>query len=573
MTTETEHKQLSEGLQKLFSQRESFIVIGLTGRTGSGCTTAADLLAKNISGLALPPAKNPLATNDDRKYSIVLEWVKAKWKPFTRIRVGSLIFYFLSRIPETERNSIFNELQIPIATNSALSEFIAETSNKASEFEWVINGSNEGSDDEVCKAYQFFFTELPELLTSFKKILDTYPHGTYTALMQQIGDNIRRSGSASCPNINPEKIFSLPLLINKLIKIARRINKKTSNPDFFVIDAIRNPFEAAYFRERYSSFYLFGITTDEISRHTRLNAQDYTDTEITKLSEKEYPNESNLKNYSFLVSQNIGKCLEVADIIIENKETPLRENYQELSITLVKYISLIQHPGLIPPSHTEQCMQVALTAKLGSGCVSRQVGAAITDESYSIKAIGWNSTPEGQVPCILRNVKRVADHTDKEAFSPFELGDKKFRKAFDNIPQQKPSGHALEGRPLSYCFKSTYNATTKEKNQVHTRALHAEENAFLQLAKYGSSGISGGYLFTTASPCELCAKKAYQLGIKRIYFIDPYPGISEQHILGCGTKKPKVELFTGALGRAYVQLYQPLVSPKDELDVLLKSSQ
>lgn len=75
---------------------------------------------------------------------------------------------------------------------------------------------------------------------------------------------------------------------------------------------------------------------------------------------------------------------------------------------------------------------------------------------------------------------------------------------------------------MTYCFKDVHNSrhvTGEIGNQVHTRSLHAEENAFLQLAKYGSSGIKGGKLFSTACCCELCAKKAYQLGIKEIYYI------------------------------------------------------
>ena len=76
-------------------------------------------------------------------------------------------------------------------------------------------------------------------------------------------------------------------------------------------------------------------------------------------------------------------------------------------------------------------------------------------------------------------------------------------------------------------FKDIYTTAAKEyKNQVHTRSLHAEENAFLQLAKYGTQGIQNGVLFTTASCCELCAKKAYQLGIKKIYYIDMLNTIS-----------------------------------------------
>lgn len=89
---------------------------------------------------------------------------------------------------------------------------------------------------------------------------------------------------------------------------------------------------------------------------------------------------------------------------------------------------------------------------------------------------------------------------------------------------------------MPYCFKTAYNAFSGEKNQVHTRSLHAEENAMMQISKSGGQGLRDGFLFTTASPCELCAKKAYQLGVRTIYYIDPYPGISRNHILKSNEK-------------------------------------
>ena len=107
-----------------------------------------------------------------------------------------------------------------------------------------------------------------------------------------------------------------------------------------------------------------------------------------------------------------------------------------------------------------------------------------------------------------------------------------------------------------------------DKNQVHTRSLHAEENAFLQISKYGGEGIKDGTLYSTASPCELCSKKAYQLGIKRIVYIDPYPGTAQEQILLSGLYPPKVELFKGAIGSAYNKLYEPIISYKDELKAL-----
>jgi dCMP deaminase len=125
-----------------------------------------------------------------------------------------------------------------------------------------------------------------------------------------------------------------------------------------------------------------------------------------------------------------------------------------------------------------------------------------------------------------------------------------------------------DGRNNAFCFKSEYNAFTGDRNQVHTRSLHAEENAFLQISKYGLGSIEGGLLFTTASPCELCAKKAYQLGITKIYYIDPYPGIALDHILQGGLKNPVLILFSGAIGRAFHKLYSPIVAYKDELNAL-----
>lgn len=122
----------------------------------------------------------------------------------------------------------------------------------------------------------------------------------------------------------------------------------------------------------------------------------------------------------------------------------------------------------------------------------------------------------------------------------------------------------LQGKMPAYCFKDLYNSITGVKNQVHPRSLHAEETAFLNL---GQHSAKGGNLFTTSSPCELCAKKAMYMGIKKVYYIEPYAGLSFNHVLSIGPReaRPEMLLFTGAVGRAYTQLYTPLMPQKDEL--------
>ncbi|KLD62075.1 hypothetical protein Y882_17875 [Dyella japonica DSM 16301] len=224
-------------------------------------------------------------------------------------------------------------------------------------------------------------------------------------------------------------------------------------------------------------------------------------------------------------------------------------------------------PGLVTPTRDERCMQLAFVAKVNSGCISRQVGATVADEGGSIKAVGWNDVPKGQVPCLLRDVSNLLSGGDTVAFSYYERTDPKLRRNLENDFAGRSSLKVATGLPCPYCFKDAYNAINDDdNNQVHTRSLHAEENAFLQLAKYGNSGIQGGVLYTTASPCELCSKKAFQLGIKEVIYIDPYPGISSTHVLRSGEEvmQPKLRLFNGAIGHAYHRLYESIFPIKDE---------
>jgi deoxycytidylate deaminase len=240
-------------------------------------------------------------------------------------------------------------------------------------------------------------------------------------------------------------------------------------------------------------------------------------------------------------------------------------------------------------------MQIAHTAKLNSGCISRNVGAAISDEDFYIRSVGWNDVAKGHTPCNLRNINDIINPKSKQEleesnhYSPFEKGNHSQNASFKykgEYPENFPTALTdyfkesysknksdLNGKNCSFCFKTVHNHYEGEANQVHTRSLHAEENAMLQITKLGGQGIKNGILFTTASPCELCAKKAYQLGIRTIYFIDPYPGISSDQILNGGTEKPTMIPFSGAIGNVYHKLYDSFMAYKDEVSMTLDIKQ
>ena len=92
-------KDKADAVKCLYRQRDKFILIGLTGRTGAGCTTVAKILSTdNINELDLKDSKTcDFKHSDERKYSIVYRFMAEdeRWKKFTVIEASSIIFSFI----------------------------------------------------------------------------------------------------------------------------------------------------------------------------------------------------------------------------------------------------------------------------------------------------------------------------------------------------------------------------------------------------------------------------------------------------------------------------------------------
>lgn len=397
-------------------------------------------------------------------------------------------------------------------------------------------------------------------------------------------------------------------------------HKKSSTPIFIVITNLKNTFEAFYFKRRYSAFYLMAVCCDEKKRKEKFRdisrakiadlkenlssakkvykaAQEYFEMHNIYKEEDISSNEEivraklgmNISEWEFVkdvyfnkglrkmcydqklapfILQDIITCIENADIFVTRDHREEYKSDYHLIRSLARVVTLILHPGLLTPTKIERCMQIAITAKLNSGCLSRQVGAVVTDGDYNILSLGWNDAPCGVESCIRRNFYDLLKKDDSDGYSEYELYDEVFRKYLDTINSTiNESIKNLQGLPLAFCFKDIYQDIIRQRDQIYTRALHGEERA---LAACSNERAKGGYLFTTSSPCELCAKKAKEARISKIYYIEQYPGISYTHIIASGDKKNRAEyeLFVGAVGAAYVKLYTPLIPYKDELAAL-----
>lgn len=617
----------------LYENRENFIIIGLTGALGSGCTTTSNILGSDSLNVPTTYIKNeetqkyidPEFSLEYRRSLIVEKFynnTERKWGKFFQIRISDILFLLvmyeffkgkkdnltLEEIDEVIKNSpttktCKKEKNIDFQSFFKNGENIIEDFQKIrvlanNLFEEYINKYEEKKCQEPKEGVKE--EEIDDRLNLIKEFLAQYveKNSFFTSFFQIIGKNIRQEGKIEdkkpleLKNFDKDSIYIIPEIVRRIIRLITIYKKR--NYSYFVIDALRNPYEIEYFRNRYFSFYLLSILAEESNRDIRLS-KIYNADSIKKIKKEE-------KADKVVSDQNIQFCIGKGDIFIDNNKDEVDKEY--LTYQLMKYIALIRNPGLFTPTNDERNMQVALTAKLNSGCISRQVGAAVIGEDGYVRGFGWNEVPENHIPCVYRTpnalkakLKIFSEYERSKEYregvttyitepllqdAPFCFkdiqqkieGDEKIEDIKKNISQYIKE-HKKQDAALANTiapFIDSELSKIKFKNPTRERALHAEENAFLQIAKSGGQSVRNGTLYTTASPCALCAKKAMQLKIKRIVYIDPYPDISNDQILKSGRQEewPILDFFKGAIGTAYFRLYSHLIGIKDEQEITKK---
>ncbi|UCE75310.1 MAG: cytidine/deoxycytidylate deaminase family protein [Methanomassiliicoccales archaeon] len=124
------------------------------------------------------------------------------------------------------------------------------------------------------------------------------------------------------------------------------------------------------------------------------------------------------------------------------------------------------------PSLDEYFMKMAHLAASRSTCQRRNVGAVIVKDKR-VLSTGYNGAPKGLPHCE-------------------EVG----------------------------CLRENLDVPTGERHEL-CRGVHAEQNAIIQAAVFGTS-IKDGKIYTTNHPCVVCAKLLINASIKEIVYDDEY---------------------------------------------------
>lgn len=130
-------------------------------------------------------------------------------------------------------------------------------------------------------------------------------------------------------------------------------------------------------------------------------------------------------------------------------------------------------------------MNITRVVKTRGNCLLCQVGAVLV-QGKKIIATGYNGTPQGVPNCMDGGCARC---------------------------KNKKLGKIASGEHKGTCL-----------------CVHAEINSLLQCARHGIAS-EGAVMYTTTSPCMLCAKEMLNAGITAVYYEVEDPGEQESLIL------------------------------------------
>ena len=632
-------------IEQMYVHRRDFIVVALTGITGSGCSDFASIMSNVFSdwkevrkpGKILDTTKE-IEKQDvvfQRKYEACYNVCSKQYLPFKILCYRNVLLLstlekyacvnsydgFLNQVSDLLKNKFDKSHKDVDETYKVNNKFTNEEliglgldEDMFNSFKHLYDIHNNKERErfayrkELCNIY--FDDKFKGFCEKFYNELKRRDYFAKNFFVHRLANSIRATGNPDAivnldNEYNCNHIFDVIDLINGIIKGYHE--NYPQKPRRFVIDSVRSSLEIMYMRERYSGFYSVALHNDgnekKLVEHkvikSMFNKKENELSEDEKIIYHATVNrimalsnaESDKCDFEkgLFYSPDISRCVTESEIHLSyNSDKEDNNSFKSLAEQWMKFYSLIVRPGLITPSSDERCMSIAYVAKFNSGCISRKVGCTIVDKEYTVQSIGWNDPPSTQLPCQMRYADELYSEDNDEAikdvkdkiYSKYELTGniKNTGKTFvsclrDNVNNQTVGSLSNLGLRYSYCFRSQYNKFTGTKDQVNTRSLHAEENTMLRLAKSGGNGLKDGIMYVTASPCVLCSKKAFQIGIREIVYLDPYTDIAPDLIIRCGWNTPKLKAFKGAIGVTFYKLYRPFMPYKDEITILDRSFQ
>lgn len=309
----------------------------------------------------------------------------------------------------------------------------------------------------------------------------------------------------------------------------------------YIVDQLKHPAEVELFRLTYrNAFFLVGVMSPQNARLEYLQSEGLIPVEAQNLVERD-------RKDNVTHGQQLEKTIHRSDFFVKHS----LKSSGNITKPCKRFVGLVHGENGITPTRDEAGMYAAYAASLKSACLSRQVGAAIANAAGDVISVGWNDVPAGggglynedsenDQRCVVHGKKCYNDDTKQRLAkdivailskaknsenSPVRSSPEKDEALHALIPVTTDTGERkvlLSSVDASRLAKQILEITALGSIIEYSRAIHAEMEAILNIARSGKSSTLGSVMYTTTYPCHNCARHIIASGISRVVYIEPY---------------------------------------------------
>jgi len=434
------------------------------------------------------------------------------------------------------------------------------------------------SEELESTGYQTLRIKPSELIAQMGTQLNLIPANSLHGVKHQRTDLLQKAGDELRKRYGPTIVASLAI---NHIHVVRKQIEPQNKPVAFIIDSLKHPHEVKALQEVYrNSFYLLSVICGPELRLLRLKQKYKETTEQVRRElanhDEASPKEEGQSDYK----QNTRDTLQHADFFVSNEED---NDPQTLASTLSRIIHIITGQTTIRPTRDERGMHAAWSAALRSTCLSRPVGAAILNEAGELIATGTNDVPKPG-----GGLYQDGESKDARCFSYKEKQPKGYcrndftkKLIYKEIFTSLQSAKLLKDGAEPQLVQKAIEQTSVRDLIEFSRAVHAEMDAILSLARSGGETTQNATLYSTTYPCHSCARHIVGSGIREVVYIEPYqksrakelhPDSIEETTKRWTPNSEKVHfrLFSGVAPRRFAAVFQRYSKLKDAEGLLIE---
>jgi deoxycytidylate deaminase len=308
-----------------------------------------------------------------------------------------------------------------------------------------------------------------------------------------------------------------------------------------LIRSVKRPEEVLLLRTVYRpGFFLIGIADSEDSQHAYLEKElGLSPDEAGKVISRD-------RDEDQLHGQRTRETFYLADVFVERTGEAYKKQ-------LERFLEVIFGHPFKTPTREEHAMFMAYASAARSAQLGRQVGAAVATPEGEVISVGMNEVPspnggpywEGD-SCDHRDHTRKVDsnreHRNRIVGSVLNkvesdlLSRENLASVLIAIAEEdgaaRTDGVAETVERWLRIVQSRIAGKDAVAERIHAsdlrditeygRAVHGEMDAILSCARLGISP-RGMHLYVTTFPCHNCTRHIIAAGIRRVYYIEPYP--------------------------------------------------